>query len=56
MFVGGVLVASLAWQQFLVAAAGYAGARISGTTRAWTFRIGFGLVAVYAVKIALPLP
>ncbi|NWF30987.1 lysine transporter LysE [Streptomyces sp. PKU-EA00015] len=56
VFVGGVLVASLAWQQFLVAAAGYAGARISGTARAWTFRIGFGLVAVYAVKIALPLP
>ncbi|MEV4329258.1 lysine transporter LysE [Streptomyces sp. NPDC049597] len=56
VFVGGVLVASLAWQQFLVAAAGYAGAKISGTARAWTFRIGFGLVAVYAVKIALPLP
>lgn len=56
VFVGGVLVASLAWQQFLVAAAGYAGARISGAARVWTFRIGFGLVAVYAVKIALPLP
>ncbi|MFF8844026.1 hypothetical protein ACF08N_15095 [Streptomyces sp. NPDC015127] len=56
VFVGGVLVASLLWQQFLVAAAGYAGARISDTSRAWTFRIGFGLVAVYAVKIALPLP
>ncbi|MBT2366222.1 hypothetical protein J7E88_13110 [Streptomyces sp. ISL-10] len=56
VFVGGVLVASLAWQQFLVAAGGYAGARISDTARAWTFRIGFGLVAVYAVNIALPLP
>ncbi|MFI2367388.1 hypothetical protein [Streptomyces sp. NPDC018833] len=56
VFVGGVLIASLAWQQFLVAAGGYAGARISDTTRAWTFRIGFGLVAVYAVNIALPLP
>ncbi|MEW2633301.1 hypothetical protein AB0903_17015 [Streptomyces sp. NPDC048389] len=24
--------------------------------RAWTFRVGYGLVAVYALKVALPLP
>ncbi|MFF3242160.1 hypothetical protein ACFYWY_00160 [Streptomyces sp. NPDC002870] len=56
VFVGGVFVASLAWQQLLVAVSGLAGRRISDTARAWTFRIGYGLVAVYAVKVALPLP
>ncbi|WP_327323381.1 lysine transporter LysE [Streptomyces sp. NBC_01210] len=56
VFVGGVFVASMVWQQLLVAASGLAGARISDTARAWTFRIGYGLVAVYAVKVALPLP
>ncbi|MDQ0943747.1 LysE family transporter [Streptomyces sp. V1I1] len=56
VFVGGVFVASLAWQQLLVAVSGLARTRISDTARAWTFRIGYGLVAVYAVKVALPLP
>ncbi|MFJ2741141.1 LysE family transporter [Streptomyces sp. NPDC087440] len=56
LFVAGVFLASFCWQQLLVAVAGFAGARISPTVRAWTFRVGFGLVAVYAVKIALPLP
>ncbi|MET7713427.1 lysine transporter LysE [Streptomyces sp. NPDC005407] len=56
VFVGGVFVASLAWQQLLVAVSGLAGTRISDTARAWTFRIGYGLIAVYAVKVALPLP
>ncbi|MET9427494.1 MULTISPECIES: LysE family transporter [unclassified Streptomyces] len=56
VFVAGVFVASLAWQQLLVAASGAAGARASDTVRKWTFRIGYGLVAVYAVKLALPLP
>lgn len=56
VFVAGVFVASLAWQQLLVAASAFAGARISGTVRKWTFRAGYGLVAVYAVKVALPLP
>jgi arginine exporter protein ArgO len=56
VFVAGVLVASLLWQQLLVAVSAYAGVRISAATRAWTFRIGYGLVAVYAVKVALPLP
>jgi arginine exporter protein ArgO len=56
VFVGGVFVASLVWQQLLVAASGFAGTRISETARAWTFRLGYGLVAVYAVKVALPLP
>lgn len=56
VFVGGVFVASLAWQQMLVAVSGLAGTRISDSARAWTFRIGYGLVAVYALKVALPLP
>ncbi|MFI6468967.1 LysE family transporter [Streptomyces sp. NPDC050516] len=56
VFVTGVFVASLLWQQFLVAASGFAGARISPAARAWTFRAGYGLVVLYAVKVALPLP
>ncbi|MEV6650993.1 LysE family transporter [Streptomyces sp. NPDC051219] len=56
VFVAGVFVASLVWQQLLVAASSFAGSRISTTARAWTFRIGYGLVALYAVKIAVPLP
>ncbi|MFE3324929.1 lysine transporter LysE [Streptomyces sp. NPDC059176] len=56
VFVTGVFAASLAWQQLLVAASGFTGARIGGAARAWTFRLGYGLVAVYAVKVALPLP
>ncbi|MCP3821223.1 LysE family transporter [Streptomyces sp. A3M-1-3] len=55
VFVAGVFVASLVWQQLLVAASSFAGSRISATARAWTFRTGYGLVALYAVKIALPL-
>ncbi|MET7615596.1 LysE family transporter [Streptomyces sp. NPDC005408] len=56
VFVGAVFAASLLWQQLLVAASGFAGTRISDTARAWTFRIGYGLVALYAVRVALPLP
>ncbi|UUN26735.1 LysE family transporter [Streptomyces sp. FIT100] len=56
VFVAGVFAASLVWQQLLVAASGFTGARIGARARAWTFRVGFGLVAVYAVKVALPLP
>ncbi|MFD7609504.1 LysE family transporter [Streptomyces sp. NPDC059828] len=56
VFVAGVFAASLAWQQLLVAVSGIAGARIGARARAWTFRVGFGLVAVYAVRLALPLP
>ncbi|MFJ3630760.1 LysE family transporter [Streptomyces sp. NPDC090112] len=55
-FLLGVGVASLLWQQSLVALGSLAGARISPTARVWTFRLGYGLVAAYAVKIALPLP
>ncbi|MBL1083472.1 LysE family transporter [Streptomyces actinomycinicus] len=56
VFVAGVFLASLVWQQSLVAVSGFAGARIGTRARAWTFRVGYGLVAVYAVKVALPLP
>lgn len=56
VFVGGVFLASFAWQQLLVALSGFAGARLPEAARAWTFRIGYGLVAVYAVEVALPLP
>ncbi|MFJ4780564.1 hypothetical protein [Streptomyces sp. NPDC088762] len=55
-FLLGVGTASLLWQQTLVALAALAGSRISDTARVWTFRLGYGLVAAYAVKIALPLP
>lgn len=50
VFVGLVRVAAVAGGGRL------AGARISDRARAWTFRAGYGLVAVYAVKVALPLP
>ncbi|MGW7460408.1 LysE family transporter [Streptomyces sp. NPDC054797] len=52
----GVGGASLLWQETLVVFGVLVGARISDTTRVWTFRLGYGLVAAYAVKIALPLP
>ncbi|MFD4240696.1 LysE family transporter [Streptomyces sp. NPDC058525] len=55
-FLVGVGAASLLWQQALVALGALAGSRISAAARAWTFRLGYGLVAAYAVKIALPLP
>ncbi|MFF4387077.1 MULTISPECIES: LysE family transporter [unclassified Streptomyces] len=55
-FLVGVGAASLLWQQSLVALGSLAGARISTSARVWTFRLGYGLVAAYAVKIALPLP
>ncbi|WP_051892536.1 LysE family transporter [Streptomyces erythrochromogenes] len=55
-FLVGVGAASLLWQQSLVALGSLAGARISATARVWTFRLGYGLVAAYAVKVALPLP
>ncbi|MFD9724514.1 LysE family transporter [Streptomyces sp. NPDC059072] len=55
-FLVGVGAASLLWQQTLVAVGALAGARISDTARVWTFRLGYGLVAAYALKIAFPLP
>ncbi|MFI5638951.1 hypothetical protein ACIA8H_16180 [Streptomyces goshikiensis] len=55
-FVTGVALASLLWQQALVALGALAGSRISPAARTWTFRLGYGLVAAYALKIALPLP
>ncbi|MFJ7259753.1 LysE family transporter [Streptomyces globosus] len=55
-FLTGVAAASLLWQQTLVVLGSLAGRRISPTTRIWTFRLGYGLVAAYAVKIAFPLP
>ncbi|MEU5068033.1 MULTISPECIES: LysE family transporter [Streptomyces] len=55
-FLVGVGVTSLLWQQSLVALGSLAGARISATARVWTFRLGYGLVAAYALKIAFPLP
>lgn len=55
-FLVGVAAASLLWQQTLVALGAFAGRRISPAARAWTFRLGYGLVAAYALKIAFPLP
>lgn len=56
VFVAAVFAASLVWQQALVGVSAYAGARLTNTARVWTFRLGFMLVAVYALKVALPLP
>ncbi|MEU8839706.1 LysE family transporter [Streptomyces roseus] len=55
-FLAGVAAASLLWQQTLVAVGAAAGRRISPAARAWTFRLGYGLVAAYALKLAFPLP
>ncbi|WP_328621567.1 LysE family transporter [Streptomyces sp. NBC_00354] len=55
-FLIGVAAASLLWQQTLVALGAFAGRKVSPAARAWTFRLGYGLVAAYALKIALPLP
>ncbi|MEW2140394.1 LysE family transporter [Streptomyces sp. NPDC005409] len=55
-FLLGVGGASLLWQEALVVLGVLVGARISDTARVWTFRLGYGLVAAYAVTIALPLP
>ncbi|MFJ4864092.1 LysE family transporter [Streptomyces sp. NPDC088748] len=55
-FLLGVGAASLLWQQSLVVLGAFAGTRIPDRARVWTFRLGYGLVAAYAVKIALPLP
>ncbi|MFD7625246.1 LysE family transporter [Streptomyces sp. NPDC059851] len=55
-FLAGVAVASLLWQQALVAVGALAGRRIPPGVRVWTFRLGYGLVAAYALKIAFPLP
>ncbi|MEU3603115.1 hypothetical protein ABZ714_31055 [Streptomyces sp. NPDC006798] len=55
-FTLGVFTASLLWQQTLVAAGGFAGPRIPDRARVWTFRAGYGLVAGYAITVALPLP
>ncbi|MFI1152118.1 LysE family transporter [Streptomyces sp. NPDC020817] len=55
-FLTGVATASLLWQQTLVAIGAAAGRRISPAARAWTFRLGYGLVAAYALKLAFPLP
>ncbi|WP_405440750.1 LysE family transporter [Streptomyces avidinii] len=55
-FLLGVGAASLLWQQSLVALGALAGTRIPDRARVWTFRLGYGLVAAYALKIAFPLP
>ncbi|MFK0253325.1 LysE family transporter [Streptomyces sp. NPDC090445] len=55
-FLTGVAAASLLWQQTLVAVGSLAGRKVPARVRVWTFRLGYGLVAAYAVKIALPLP
>ncbi|MEU2389865.1 LysE family transporter [Streptomyces sp. NPDC007369] len=55
-FLTGVAAASLLWQQTLVAVGALAGRKVPARVRVWTFRLGYGLVAAYAVKVALPLP
>ncbi|MCX4801662.1 LysE family transporter [Streptomyces sp. NBC_01214] len=55
-FLLGVGAASLLWQQALVTLGSLAGTRVPDGARIWTFRLGYGLVAAYALKIAFPLP
>ncbi|GAA2911931.1 hypothetical protein GCM10010517_78500 [Streptosporangium fragile] len=55
-FLGGVCTASLLWQLLLVTAGALAYPRIPPEARAWTFNIGYGLVGLYALKLAWPLP
>ncbi|MFJ6049268.1 hypothetical protein [Streptomyces sp. NPDC092307] len=55
-FLLGVGAASLLWQQALVTLGSLAGTRVPAGARVWTFRLGYGLVAAYALKIAFPLP
>ncbi|MFJ9644920.1 LysE family transporter [Streptomyces sp. NPDC101206] len=55
-FLTGVAAASLLWQQTLVAVGALASRKVPARVRVWTFRLGYGLVAAYAVKVALPLP
>ncbi|MFD0267907.1 LysE family transporter [Streptomyces sp. NPDC127106] len=55
-FLTGVAAASLLWQQALVAVGALAGRKVPARLRVWSFRLGYGLVAAYAVKVALPLP
>ncbi|MCX5214435.1 hypothetical protein OG689_35130 [Kitasatospora sp. NBC_00240] len=54
-FAGGVFVTSLAWQQVLAVVGALAGARLTGpVARTVTYGAGYGLVAYYAVRLALP--
>ncbi|MEV6688473.1 LysE family transporter [Streptomyces sp. NPDC051130] len=55
-FLTGVGLASLLWQQLLVVVGSLAASRISDAVRVRTFRLGYGLVAAYALTIAFPLP
>ncbi|MFK0191979.1 hypothetical protein [Kitasatospora sp. NPDC090308] len=52
-FVVGVFLASLAWQQVLAAAGALAGSRLGPRARRLTHAAGYGLVAVFAVRLAL---
>ncbi|WP_282204858.1 LysE family transporter [Kitasatospora fiedleri] len=52
-FVVGVFLASLVWQQVLAAAGALAGARLGPRARRLTHAAGYGLVAVFAVRLAL---
>lgn len=55
-FLTGVGLTSLLWQQLLVFVGSLAASRISDAVRVRTFRLGYGLVAAYALTIAFPLP
>ncbi|MFJ4678003.1 LysE family transporter [Kitasatospora sp. NPDC088783] len=52
-FVVGVFLASLVWQQVLAAAGALAGSRLGPRARRLTHAAGYGLVAVFAVRLVL---
>ncbi|MFG2794385.1 LysE family transporter [Streptomyces sp. NPDC048419] len=56
VFLGGVFAASLLWQFLLVTAGALVGTRFSDTARVWTYNVGYGIVGLYAVILAWPLP
>ncbi|MFJ5228967.1 LysE family transporter [Kitasatospora sp. NPDC088391] len=52
-FVTGVFLASLLWQHLLAAAGAFAGARLGPRLRRVTYAVGYGLVGLLALRLAL---
>jgi hypothetical protein len=52
-FLAGVFAASLIWQLVLVTVGALMGSRVPASLRAWTFMVGYALVGLYAIKLAL---
>ncbi|MER8184536.1 LysE family transporter [Kitasatospora sp. NPDC094015] len=55
VFVAGVFVASLLWQQLVAAAGAFGVARLGARARRASYALGYGVVAVLAVRLAWPV-